>query len=257
VSALGERALAGVSLQELAADAVEQLRLTLPLERAELRAGEVVAYGGEPAGSPLRHELGPEAELATWFSRTIDDDEKSFVRVVASILGTALVRLRSEERMRHEALHDPLTGLANRTLLRDRLDHALARSARESIATGVLFVDLDDFKRVNDRFGHAAGDAALKAVAERLIANVRQSDVVGRMGGDEFAVILAQVDPGLAQSKAEALAQAVEAEPIEFGEWSAPLHLSFGVHEIAPDAEPEAIVAAADAAMYARRRQKI
>jgi diguanylate cyclase (GGDEF)-like protein len=153
--------------------------------------------------------------------------------------------------------HDVLTAALNRRAFMRELHRARAFRERYGSPASLVYFDLADFKAVNDRFGHAAGDAALKAVAERLIANVRQSDVVGRMGGDEFAVILAQVDPGLAQSKAEALARAVEAEPIEFGEWSAPLHLSLGVHEIAPDAEPEAIVAAADAAMYARRRQKI
>ena len=195
VSALGERALAGVALEELAADAVEQLQLTLPLERAELRAA--ARSSPSAASRPARRcgsSSGRRPSWSTWFSRTIDDDEKSFVRAVASILGTALVRLRSEERMRHEALHDPLTGLANRTLLRDRLDHALARSAREGIATGVLFVDLDEFKRVNDRFGHAAGDAVLAEVGQRLRAAVRPVDTVARLGGDEFVVVCEAVD---------------------------------------------------------------
>ena len=91
----------------------------------------------------------------------------SFVRAVANTLATALARLRDEERMRHEALHDPLTGLANRTLLRDRLEHALARSGRDGGATGVVFVDLDNFKRVNDAYGHATGDAVLVELGKR------------------------------------------------------------------------------------------
>ena len=151
--------------------------------------------------------------------------------------------------------HDVLTPALNRRAFMRELHRARAFRERYGSPSSLAYFDLAGFKAVNDRFGHAAGDAALKAVAERLIANVRESDVVGRMGGDEFAVILAQVDPATAQVKAEALARTVEARPIEFGEWSAPLHLSFGVHEIAVDGDPEAIVAAADAAMYARRRQ--
>jgi len=83
---------------------------------------------------------------------------------------------------------------------------------------------------------------------------VRESDIVGRMGGDEFAVILVQADAATAQAKAQSLARVVESAPVQFGDWSAPLHVSYGVAEIAPNAEPEAIVAAADAAMFAQKR---
>jgi GGDEF domain-containing protein len=109
---------------------------------------------------------------------------------------------------------------------------------------------------VNDRFGHAAGDAALQAVARRLLANVRESDVVGRMGGDEFAVLLAQADKETALSKAASLAAAIQDTPVEFGEWSAPLHISWGVREIAPGADPEVALAEADAAMFVRKRRQ-
>jgi diguanylate cyclase (GGDEF)-like protein/PAS domain S-box-containing protein len=247
VSALGERALAGAPLEELAADAVEQLRLLLPLERAELRAGEVVSYGGEPTAYALRLDLGPDDELATWFSRKIDDDEQSFVRAVASILGTALVRLRSEERMRHEALHDPLTGLANRTLLRDRLDLALARTAREGTPTGVLFVDLDEFKHVNDRFGHAAGDAVLAEVGRRLRAAVRPVDTVARLGGDEFVVVCEAVDENTALGLGQRLDAAIR-RPLNVGGVEQRLTASIGIALGRDDAD--SILAAADAAVY-------
>jgi diguanylate cyclase (GGDEF)-like protein len=127
---------------------------------------------------------------------------------------------------------------------------------RYGAPASLVYFDLDGFKSVNDRYGHAAGDAALAAVAERLAANVRQSDLVGRMGGDEFAVILVQADEAVAQAKARALAQAIEREPIRFGDWSAPLHVSFGVRAISPDQEAEALVAEADAAMYAAKRRR-
>ena len=138
VAAIGERALAGAGLHELATDAVEQLRHTLPLARAELRVpgGEVLVFGGDPVGAGLRLELGAEDEFVTWFKREISDEETSFVRAVATILGTALARLRSDERVRYEALHDALTGLANRTLLRDRIG-ALATARAEEPAAAV------------------------------------------------------------------------------------------------------------------------
>ncbi len=154
----------------------------------------MLAFGGEPHGVPLRLDLGPEDELVDLVRARDRRRRDGFLRAVASILGTALVRLRSEERMRHEALHDPLTGLANRTLLRDRLEHALARSAREGTETGVLFIDLDEFKRVNDRFGHAAGDAVLAELGQRLVHAVRPADTVARLGGDEFVVVCEAID---------------------------------------------------------------
>jgi diguanylate cyclase (GGDEF)-like protein len=152
---------------------------------------------------------------------------------------------------------DVLTPVLNRRALMRELNRIRTFAQRYGSPASLVYFDLTGFKTVNDRFGHAAGDAALQAVAQRLSAQVRESDVVGRMGGDEFAVILVQADAATAQAKAAALAQAVERTPIEFGEWSAPLHLAYGVAEITPDAEPEAIVAAADAAMYARKRQTI
>ncbi len=99
------------------------------------------------------------------------------------------------------------------------------------------------------------GDAALQAVGERLTAQVRESDIVGRMGGDEFAVILVQADQATAEAKAQSLARAIEREPLQFGDWSAPIHISYGVRQISLDAEPEAIVAEADAAMYVKKRE--
>jgi diguanylate cyclase (GGDEF)-like protein len=151
---------------------------------------------------------------------------------------------------------DGLTPLLNRRAFLRELSRIRTFSQRYGSPASLVYFDLDDFKSVNDRFGHAAGDAALQTVAERLTAHVRESDIVGRLGGDEFAVILVQADEATAQAKAAALARDLERAPLQFGDWSAPLHLSYGVCEISPDLEPEAIVHRADSAMFAAKRGK-
>lgn len=151
---------------------------------------------------------------------------------------------------------DALTPVLNRRAFMRELARVQTFSRRYASPASLVYFDLDDFKSVNDRFGHAAGDAVLKAVAERLTGLVRDSDIVGRMGGDEFAVVLVQATAMTAQAKAEALARTLEQAPIQFGDWSAPLHLSYGVCEIPHEGEPEAIVAQADAAMFIRKRER-
>ena len=168
-------------------------------------------------------------------------------------VGRLKVRLAETEGL---ADRDALTPLLNRRALIRELSRIRTFTQRYGSAASLVYFDLDDLKGVNDRFGHAAGDAVLKAVADRLVANVRESDLVGRMGGDEFAVILVQADQATAEAKAASLAQAIEREPLRFGEWTAPVHLSYGVIEIAADAEPESLIASADAAMFASKRQR-
>ena len=93
-------------------------------------------------------------------------------------------------------------------------------------------------------------------MAQRLAGNIRESDIVGRMGGDEFGVILVQADKATAVAKAASLSKAIEDSPIRFGDWSAPLHVSFGVREIVPDVDPETLLAEADAAMFQAKRDR-
>jgi diguanylate cyclase (GGDEF)-like protein len=166
-------------------------------------------------------------------------------------VGRLKARLSEAELM---ADKDPLTPLLNRRAFVRELGRVIAFIQRYGGPASLIYFDLDGFKAVNDRFGHAAGDAALNCVAQRLSANVRESDIVGRIGGDEFAVILVHADIATATAKAEVLKQAVETEPAQCGEWLVPLKIGYGLRKIVPGLGAEQALAAADAAMYARRR---
>jgi len=151
---------------------------------------------------------------------------------------------------------DALTPLFNRRALMRELARTLAAVERYGGPASFVYFDLDGLKAINDRFGHAAGDAALKAVAERLVGHVRASDAAGRMGGDEFAVILAQTTGFQAEAKAGALAQEIAAQPVEGLPPVVRLKVSWGVAEIRAGSTPDAVVAEADAAMYATRHSR-
>lgn len=151
---------------------------------------------------------------------------------------------------------DVLTPILNRRAFMRELHRVTAYAARYGAPASVCFFDMDGFKGVNDRFGHAAGDLALKAVADRLLANTRDSDVVGRLGGDEFGVILVQADEETARAKGQALKRAIEAEPVDLGDWSLPLHVSVGVRQIDPAASADVTLAEADAVMFLSKRTR-
>jgi diguanylate cyclase (GGDEF)-like protein len=119
----------------------------------------------------------------------VDEDEAAFVASVADILEAATAKIEAAAASHHASLHDSLTGLANRALVLDHLQLALARARRRSSLAAVIFLDLDDFKLINDTLGHRAGDEILVGIAERLRAAVRPSDTLGRWGGDEFVVL--------------------------------------------------------------------
>ncbi|MDQ6817938.1 MAG: sensor domain-containing diguanylate cyclase [Actinomycetota bacterium] len=249
VATIGERALAGADPADLGAEAVEVMRRTLPIAGAEVRlaGGTRIASTGLMSNPDVRVSIGNGDELLVASERELADEEMSFVRTMANTLTMALERLRGEERIRYEALHDPLTGLANRTLLRDRLEHALARSERGDGATGVLFVDLDDFKKVNDLYGHAIGDSVLVELGARLRAAVRPVDTVARIGGDEFVVICEQVNEGAAVALGRRVQEAVQVPVVVRGvehQVSASVGIALG-HD-----DPDALLGDADAAVY-------
>ena len=179
-----------------------------------------------------------------------------FGRLAADFNEMAAAIEEREQRLAHQALHDPLTGLANRRLFADRLAHALARLARDRRPLAVLFFDVDDFKAVNDRFGHAAGDTLLCAVAQRLETQARASDTVARLGGDEFAVLLEEVAHDDAAAAAERFAAAL-AEPFTVAA-GVELHVavSIGMAVAASPCPAEELVRTADLAMYTTKTQR-
>jgi diguanylate cyclase (GGDEF)-like protein len=166
-------------------------------------------------------------------------------------VGRLKARLNEAEDL---ADQDTLTPLLNRRAFLRELKRVLIFAQRYGGPASLVYFDLDGFKAVNDRFGHAAGDAALRGVAERLAAQVRETDIIGRIGGDEFGVILVQSDVAAALAKAASLAESIESAPIACGEWLIPLRASYGVRQIDPHQSAEQVLAEADGAMYAHKR---
>lgn len=168
---------------------------------------------------------------------------------------TLVVALRQREaELAHQAFHDPLTGLANRALFLDRLTQRIVRNARDGSGLVVLFCDLDDFKHVNDQVGHAAGDALLVAVADRLRGALRSADTVARLGGDEFAALLEPPFDEVAEV-AERLVDAV-GRPLLVHGVEVPIEVSVGVAVVeqgATSPSASALLAEADRAMYAAK----
>ena len=151
-----------------------------------------------------------------------------------------------ETRLVHQATHDPLTGLANRALFRTNLGGAI----NDGCSGAVLFIDLDDFKTVNDSFGHATGDALLIAVAERLKPCVAPTDTIARLGGDEFAILLRDVnDVEETTAVATGILEALEA-PAMVGQRNLSVRASIGIATIDPTTDPDALMRDADTAMY-------
>jgi diguanylate cyclase (GGDEF)-like protein/PAS domain S-box-containing protein len=155
-----------------------------------------------------------------------------------------------EEKLRQLAFHDPLTLLANRNLFRDRVQHALTLAQRGPTSVAVMFLDLDNFKNVNDSLGHEAGDRLLQAVAQRFVRTTRSSDTVARLGGDEFAVLLEGVATSAeAQQVAGALIACLE-QPFSINTTEVHVGASIGVALSTPESDAAALLSNADLAMY-------
>jgi diguanylate cyclase (GGDEF)-like protein len=161
----------------------------------------------------------------------------------------------SQLQMAHMAHHDVLTGLPNRALLADRLAQALARSGRNENNVGFLYIDLDDFKPINDSLGHKAGDQALVEVARRLLSIVRESDTLARTGGDEFVVLLGELEGDYAMAQASACTVAAKcldamAAPFGIQGQSFTMGASIGIAVRSGKTSAHELQVAADSAMY-------
>ena len=174
--------------------------------------------------------------------------------MLAGEAAMALENARLYDEIRHQALHDGLTGLANRVLFRDRVEHAVARGRRSGGQIAVLFIDLDDFKILNDTHGHARGDEVLAIAASRVAAALRPSDTAARQGGDEFAVLIEDVaDEADALAVATRLAEALR-QPMPIGHVEVRIAASIGVAlGGGPDETADDLLRNADVAMYAAK----
>ena len=235
--------------------ALEGVKLTSLFHPTDVEAA-VAAYGG------VAFRAGTSV-TAEWRIRHGDGSWR-YVEVVANnLLGDPTVegivltlrdvteRKGLEEELKHQAFHDALSGLANRALFRDRLEHALERAERSSSSLAVLFLDLDDFKLVNDSLGHAAGDDLLVAVATRLMGSLRTGDTGARFGGDEFAILLEETEnPQDAGQVAERILADLK-PPFWIKDRSVSIHASIGVAYSKCGTEgPAELLQAADVAMY-------
>jgi diguanylate cyclase (GGDEF)-like protein len=215
----------------------------LPLHHGAGRFGALDLYRSTP---------GPLDEAAMTAAQTLSN-------VVSAYLINAHAReveaARAEE-MRHLSTHDALTGLPNQVLLRQRLEHAALRAQRSQAPAAVVFIDLDDFKQVNDTYGHPTGDQVLRAVAERLSGVVRPGDTLARIHGDEFVLLCEDLhDRADAEGLAERVASSFDT-PFAIGDSSLAVSASVGVAYAGPGAEiSEGLVSAADQAMYAAKRR--
>ena len=168
-----------------------------PDDRERVLAGfEQARVDGSPFVADYRIVRPDSTRSGCTTSRWSSHDEDGTPLLPAGLPAGHHPQKQAEERLSHLAYHDPLTNLPNRAMFREHLDVALARAERAGQGVAVLFVDLDDFKLVNDSFGHGAGDELLVEVANRLRTATRTSDVVARQGGDEFLILVADLDVG-------------------------------------------------------------
>jgi diguanylate cyclase (GGDEF)-like protein len=193
--------------------------------------------------------------LAVGSDHAIPRDVHASLETLATQVALRLDAAALTEQLTAMAFRDSLTGLANRVLLRENLSRALARAARTGRPCGVLLLDLDGFKQINDRFGHDAGDAMLEQTAKRLLRVMREADRVWRTGGDEFAVLLPQTSD---REAVDAICRRIVdslAEPLLLKGTTMRVGASIGV-ALCPDhgEAPDALYKAADVALYAAKR---
>jgi diguanylate cyclase (GGDEF)-like protein/PAS domain S-box-containing protein len=203
----------------------------------------------DPRGGPSRHSQ------AHYVPDLFEGQVRGFFVLVADITArkqTEAELRQAKARAEELANHDPLTGLPNRVLLEDRIERAVTLARRERHPMAVLFADMDGFKQINDQLGHAAGDAVLVAVAQRIAATLRKADTVARIGGDEFVVVLHEVGSAAdALAVAEKIMAAVSADPIQVGDVAVVPRFSIGI-SLSPEhgISSRELLGRADQALY-------
>ncbi len=210
---------------------------------------------GVPLATPEHGVVGALAVQREPDEPAYREDDVALLQFVGQQLAAAAIRRQAEARLAHMAHHDGLTGLPNRLRLDDRLAHALDRARRHGGGLSLLFIDLDRFKAVNDTLGHAAGDLLLRQVAQRLRTAVRASDTVGRLGGDEFLVLLESPDGASDPDAVADHLRTVLAPPFDLVGRCVHVGASIGIARY-PDHgdDASALLRRADAAMYRAKR---
>jgi diguanylate cyclase (GGDEF)-like protein/PAS domain S-box-containing protein len=243
--------LTGYPIDSFLVDAELWPMMVHPDDRERFRAFDIPGYLGGEAFEEEYRIVRPDGRIV-W----VREEAYVFESTPGTILCHGFLvditeRKELEQQLNRLAFHDPMTGLANRALFGDRLDHAFAGSARTGLYPAVLYLDLDDLKEVNDSLGHSGGDRSLQVVGERLRAAVRPTDCVARLGGDEFAILLEDASgPSVAIAAADRLLELLR-QPIEFEGQRRIALASVGIAVAgATTASPDGLLRDADAAMY-------
>jgi diguanylate cyclase (GGDEF)-like protein/PAS domain S-box-containing protein len=223
-------------------------------ERAVAFFGEAVRAPGVTGPVEWRFRQRDGSWLATEILATNLQGDPAVRGVVLNTRDVS-ERKRLEEQLTHQAFHDPLTGLANRALFRDRVSHALALAQRQGHPITVLFLDLDDFKRVNDSLGHAEGDRLLIAAGERFLCCARAADSVARLGGDEFAILMEHVAGTDGRAELLDRLQTAMAHPFTLSGNLVQVSVSIGVATAGPGDTADDLLRNADVAMYVAKRR--
>jgi diguanylate cyclase (GGDEF)-like protein len=192
-----------------------------------------------------------EAGVDDFLSKPLDvADLRSRLRVGERVLELQAKLLVIQEALRHEATHDHLTGLWNRRMILDTLGRLLDKSIEDQQPLAVALADIDHFKQINDRHGHAAGDAVLREAAARMRMVLRGDDAIGRYGGEEFLLVLPDCDRDAAVTVVDRARLGVVGRPIDVGDLSLDVSVSAGVAWAARKVDASALIQAADEALY-------